>query len=213
MLHHTDHSNYQSVFTMPFVYINLDHRTDRKAEMERELQAIGFDMARVHRLSATARPDGAEGCTESQIRAQEWGMQQPTPFVFFAEDDLSFPHPTLVLQRVHEALQRPYLNVLLLGTNAGSYSATEVPGLFKARHSQTASGYIVRTSYLPTLMQHFQSSLALYRQSRSKPAHACDMYWKSLQEDQTWFALLEPRLAVQRPSFSDIERCHVNYGV
>lgn len=198
---------------MPAIFINLDAREDRHIETVCELKSIGIAPDRIHRLSATARPDGAEGCTESHIRAQMWSEQQSAPFVLIVEDDLSFLKAVTVSQRIHYALQqKPDLDMLLIGTNAGQYMPTDIPGLYTVRDSQTTSGYIVRTGYLPVLLANFQAGLEHYRRTRSKPHHACDMFWKQLQITNRWYTLLEPRTAVQRPGYSDVEKCFVHYN-
>lgn len=45
------------------VYINLAHRTDRKAELEKEIEIIPTE--KVLRFNAIADSNGAFGCTKS----------------------------------------------------------------------------------------------------------------------------------------------------
>ena len=42
--------------------------------------------------------------------------------------------------------------------------------------------------------------------------HINDQYWKSLQPCSNWYYSLK-RVGKQRPSFSNLENCDVNYGV
>jgi hypothetical protein len=40
--------------------------------------------------------------------------------------------------------------------------------------------------------------------------YALDMYWQRIQARDNWY-LVAPSLVVQRPSYSDIEKKHVDY--
>ena len=54
------------------VYINLDHRTDRRQHMEKEVSI--FPSERVTRFSAIKHDYGAIGCTRSHIAVLEMAI-------------------------------------------------------------------------------------------------------------------------------------------
>ena len=68
------------------VYINLDHRTDRRAEIEAEL-APYFAPEKVTRFSAVKRDNGALGCTASHIAVLEMAKANEWKNVLVVEDD------------------------------------------------------------------------------------------------------------------------------
>ena len=59
------------------IYINLDHRTDRRAKIEARLTSAGWTADRVHRLSATNNAThGLVGCNDSHLRALRLAMSR-----------------------------------------------------------------------------------------------------------------------------------------
>jgi hypothetical protein len=43
-------------------------------------------------------------------------------------------------------------------------------------------------------------------QTGKYPVYAIDQYWKRLQSQGNWYAVV-PSMMIQRPSFSDIDQC------
>jgi hypothetical protein len=196
-------------------YINLDGSIERKDNTERELQNIGLRVGLDYtRFPGILRQPGYLGCHESHQKVQEVAIKAAHQWTMFCEDDIQFLDPPNTLSRIKQAMQAvPDAKVFILGTNAGNYTPVEphIPGLYSVTQSQTMSGYLVRRDYLPTLLANMKEGLELLKVSRNTNAHMCDMYWKRLQ-GEGWYTFLEPRIAVQRPGWSDIEQRFVNYG-
>lgn len=185
------------------VYINLNHRADRRREFNLEAKTMGIT---VHRLEATQNARGFMGCTASHIRALQHclvRLQQGFALVF--EDDFGFRGRTPNWRQhiVDFWDEHPDANVLMLSSNPYKMFPTE--GRFaKVDWALTTSGYMVRRRYIPTLLANFQQ--ALHKQT------PLDVHWQHIQKDGTWYAC-QPALGIQRPSYSDIEQRHTDYGV
>ena len=67
------------------LYINLDHRTDRKEHMERSLQGYNYE-----RVSAIEDKDGYIGCAKSHIKCIEIARARKYQRVIILEDDFMF---------------------------------------------------------------------------------------------------------------------------
>jgi hypothetical protein len=80
--------------------------------------------------------------------------------------------------------------------------------------AQTTSSYIIKREYAFTLRSRFIQAAALLNLNTCKTVneHAIDIYWKPLQKASTWL-VFEPRIGRQAPSYSDIGRKNVSYGV
>ena len=84
--------------------------------------------------------------------------------------------------------------------------------LSKTYSCNCCTSYIVKREYYDTLLKNFEDGIALFeRFPADKSKYACDIYWKWLQNKDRWF-LITPICISQRPDYSDIEKCFVNYN-
>jgi GR25 family glycosyltransferase involved in LPS biosynthesis len=194
------------------IYINLEHRKDRLAHVQRELEKLGVPNRGV-RFNAVKCANGAIGCTISHIKCLEQAKAQNLPQVFICEDDICFKDPALLLQNTAKfstIFGNAYDVLIIGGNNLPPYKQF---GDFCAKISncQTTTGYIVKQHYYDTLISNFREGLAkLMENPAKKRDFAIDMYWKHLQKKDRWFAMT-PFTVVQRPSYSDIELKNVDY--
>ena len=87
------------------IYINLNHRQDRRVSMEVALAAAGWPADRVHRLTATRNAThGHVGCIDSHHRAVQAAIAAGWPSVLVLEDDFVFRQPATAATRVAEFL-------------------------------------------------------------------------------------------------------------
>ena len=194
------------------VYINLDHRLDRKSEVEQELRRLAIPDANVHRLSATYIADfGALGCSHSHRRAIQLAQERDWPHVLILEDDFMFRNHVsveslqTVLQRVYEASDR-WDVVHIACRIVKKDTQSDIAGTQRVRKAYTSSGYIVQKHYYATMLQLFDDSIAGLSADSSKNVlgvHTLDAKWHRLQQSDRWYSV-EPLLGLQRPSYSDI---------
>lgn len=72
------------------VYINLDHRKDRKKEIEHELKNLNL-YKKAYRIPAYCDPlNGTKGCLISHIYALNFAIRKGAKNVLILEDDCIF---------------------------------------------------------------------------------------------------------------------------
>lgn len=196
-------------------YINLASRTDRLAQIQSEFARQGGVQAEriagreAERRTAAA---GALACTQSHVDA----VRSITADVgLIAEDDCKF-----VRALPAGELRQPSFrwDALMLAYN-GPFNHTDCVGRTGARwcrviSMQTCSLYAVRRAYVPHLLRVWNTSVSGLARGGPPSRFAGDQTWKELQRTpgHNWFAAV-PRVAVQRPGFSNIEGSWKNYGV
>ena len=193
-------------------YINLAHRQDRRQNIENELKKMNIHP--YQRFDAIKHGFGALGCSKSHIKCLELGIQSGADHVVVFEDDFQFLISPSEYANLLESLQTVHYDVVLLAYNAydRNLRPTTHPLLRSIRDSRTASGYIVRRQYLPTLLYNFQEGARFLEMSRKENRHACDIYWFPLQAVDKWFSYYK-RAGKQRAGYSDIEKGQRNYGL
>jgi glycosyl transferase family 25 len=190
------------------VYINLDRRPERRAEIEGEFQRLGI--AHAQRLVASDRPNGALGCAESHAAAlAEWDPRREA-LLMVCEDDAVFRVDRARLDRMIETfIAEPALDVLCLGFNVRN----EIPiseTMSLTSNTQTTSCYVLKGHMRDPLLVTARGSIASFT-SRRRGVHI-DRAWKGLQR-RWFFAIPRFRAVVQRASFSDVEGRFVEYRV
>lgn len=182
------------------VWINLDHRTDRKAQMEQELQSLGW-LDRALRFSAVAESPGFVGASVSHLEVLRTVMDWGAPAVLVLEDDFEpLVPPEDFKLRLEEATREDF-DVLLLSHHLLFYRPhSEL--LHRAFQSHDASAYLVAGHYLPTLVRLWELALPRLRATHEHWLYSNDASWCCLQPLHKWLAF-DPPLSHQRASFSD----------
>ena len=188
------------------VYINLDKRTDRRAEVERELAVFGD---RVHRFSAVEIPEyGALGCSRSHIGVLKMAQANGWKNVLVVEDDFMWKKGVNRGFHVLSALLKQEYDVIMLGGTFAKYD----PATFRVSRACTTVAYLVNAPYYATLLANFEEGAGKLAVQYIKPLFAIDVYWLSLQPRDNWFIVV-PGLVSQRPSYSDVENKHTDYPI
>lgn len=189
------------------VYINLEHRKDRKENLLGELSRLGA--AHAERIPAIYEPlNGAKGCYLSHIMALELAEKRGWKEVLILEDDCVFGQNVFKIKQLIEKFFQTFKrewDVFLLGgryLQLGAYSKEFV----QVYRSVRAHAYVVNSPYYSILKGCFLKGYEGVRgdvfvnESFDK---ALDCAWHPLQKKGRWFASLES-LAEQKENFSDI---------
>jgi GR25 family glycosyltransferase involved in LPS biosynthesis len=186
------------------VYINLEERTDRRDNIEKELAKV-FPKSKIVRYNAQKHTIGAVGCSQSHAGVIELAKRMKWPNVLVVEDDFIF---TFDKEKGEESFLEHYKkphDVILLG---GSFVECTKDG--QIRTATSAVGYFVESRYYDTLRTNFKTGAELLLASANPSLHACDRYWKSLQQKDKWY-ITNPIMCKQREDFSNIENKLVDY--
>jgi glycosyl transferase family 25 len=184
-------------------YINLDHRTDRRSEIEAELNSMGL----VYERFPAVRHEtiGGVGCGRSHVGVLNLAKERGYKRIMVLEDDFMFtadPHDSL--RKLHNVS----FDVCLLSYNLfNATESAEYPFLKRVHEAQTTSGYIINDHYYDTLIAVFEDAIPKFEQTNHHWLYAIDVVWKVLQRRDMWYCLT-PRIGKQRPSYSDCGNCY-----
>lgn len=198
------------------LYINLDHRTDRKEHLLTELQKWGAPPSIIHRISAIQRTPGSLGCGLSHIKALTEALSHSEwKTVLILEDDFTFrSNSSEINTSIHQLLtSHHFFDVGLLSHNPDyiKYRDTAIPSIKKVLFSQTASAYIIRHHYIPKLLQNMKEATYDMERFGRRHENCIDIYWTKLQPKGHWYALF-PAIGHQYDNYSDIEQRMTSYG-
>lgn len=202
-------------------YINLEHREDRNDDFLSNFPSI--DANRIHRINGKYEKDnGALGCLQSHILSLETALNNSNTDeenILICEDDFYIKdifYCNRMLDYAFETL--PRWDVIMLAHNTHSsvdtqYVTEKSEKIIKIQYSATGSGYLLKSSYLPRLLEIFKADYEKYLKSKEWKSEYCnDVSWVQLQNKDDWYAFV-PTIAVQRKSYSDIQGGVVDYGI
>ena len=200
-------------------YINLEHRTDRKVQIESELDKLGVPEEKRVLVPGVNKPGfGILGCGLAHKKVIETFLSSPHRNCLIFEDDFTF---TLDMEYVHFLLnavfdQKISFDCIMLAGCILKVEATEWPFLQKVFDVHTASGYIITKEFAPVLLESYTESTKLledtYLETGKKIiSYHNDIWWKRYQPHFDWY-ILNPRLGEQRESFSDNLERDLKYG-
>ena len=191
-------------------YINLENRTDRRKQVEEELQSV--DIQNAERFNAIRLANGRIGCSMSHLKCLKLAQERKWPYVMICEDDVQFLNPDLFKKQLSEFLsnQKSWDVVLLAGNNMPPHTIVR-DDCVKVTRCQTTTAYIVNTHYYNTLMTNIKNGMELLMKEPEKHfLYAIDKYWFQLQQTDNWY-LITPLSVIQREGYSDIESRMTNY--
>ena len=192
------------------IYINLDHRTDRKEEIKQELSKM--DIINYERFPAIEHKRGGLGCTKSHLtiikKAKDLGYKN----ILVLEDDFEFIiSKNDFYDQINKLLQIPF-DVCLLAYSTPNLYDSEYPFLYKIKDAQTTSGYIVNSHYYDVLINQWEYAVKMFEETGDESTWTCDQSWKPLQAKDNWYCF-KMRIGKQRKSYSDIQKGVVEYHV
>jgi GR25 family glycosyltransferase involved in LPS biosynthesis len=128
--------------------INLDHRKDRLAQIEKELNKSNIESHKIQRIPGVLlKGFGALGCSKSHSFALEEFIKSSESSCIIFEDDFEFTEKqttinTLVDRIFSEVVQ---FDVLMLSANIYKEEATKFDFITKILEAQTVSVNIMNT--------------------------------------------------------------------
>lgn len=188
-----------------FFFINLVNRTDRDKQFRVELKNMNILPNKIKKIYATKTKKGFIGCAISHLRTIQIGLTMNSEFIFIFEDDFQLISDIDTYVNYINFFWTYFTdaNVLMLQINPLKIRKTEIPNFFKVERALSAAGYMIKRSYLPMLSLNIRESLQF-----NIPL---DVGYTKIQHDG-WYTIF-PTMGRQRPSYSDIEKKFVDYGL
>jgi glycosyl transferase family 25 len=192
------------------MYINLDHRTDRKNQIEEQINS--FNLINYERFPAISHSNGAIGCSKSHLAVIKKAKENNYKNILVLEDDFEFiVNKDEFYNQINNLLQVPF-DVCLLAYNTSNLYDSQYPFLYKIKDAQTTSAYIIQSHYYDTLIAHWEYAIKMFEETNDDTKYTCDQSWKYLQEKDNWYCF-KMRIGKQRKSYSDIQKGITDYNI
>lgn len=192
------------------IYINLDKRTDRKEEIEKELNQFHLSY---ERYPAIYHPSGIVGCGYSHLNVLKMAKEKGYKNILILEDDFTF----LVSKEVFEFNLNSLFNnfpdydVCMLSYNLREREEIKDECINRVLFAQTASGYLVNHTYFDKLIDLYEKAIPLLESTGEHWNYANDIVWRSLQKSDKWY-YFKIRIGKQRPGYNDNGNHYCDYG-
>jgi glycosyl transferase family 25 len=191
------------------IYINLNKNTDRREQIEKELNTYNLPF---ERFEAIENRVSGIGCAKSHLQVLKIAKERNYENILILEDDFTF----LVSKEEFEEQLTNFFNlnieydVCMLSYNLIRHQNTSHNFIVKALEVQTASGYIVNKKYYNKLIDLYEVAVPLLEQTHQHWIYANDQIWKQYQEKDNWYCF-STRIGKQRPGYnSDGAYCDYN---
>ena len=198
--------NIQKIF-----YINLNKRTDRREQIENELNNFNLDYERFEAIETPGF--GILGCGLSHLDVLKIAKERNYENILILEDDFQF----LVSKEEFEYQisgffeEKINFDVCMISYCVIRFEDIGNQIVNKVIEAQTASGYIVNKHYYDTLINLYEDAMPKLQQTRQHWNYANDQVWKLYQLKDNWY-YFKTRIGKQRASYSDNTECFYDYG-
>ena len=204
-------------FVDKVVYINLDHREDRRILMKKFFEEGQIPNEKVERFSAIRHKVGIVGCAMGHIAILKRAKAEGWKSVLILEDDMQWIDFDNNYKKLENLVTSNTWDVCMLG---GLYLEATPP---KVHIAVCTNAYIVKSHYYDTLLENFETGLRkkldvrpprffakteksmkeYYERVNSMNQFNVDVYWFKLQLKDNWIGMMDP-MCDQAPTYSDI---------
>lgn len=195
------------------LYINLEHRIDRKEQIMKTLLEY-FPEEIIYRIPGILNIDSpCIGIAQAHINALEHAIQNNWKHVLIMEDDMVFNEFEKNYKKLQELMLSSY-DAIVLGGIYVDYN----PETSKLNKCSSMGAYLVHQNYYDVLLNNFKDGLknliredlklntrtfswSLNRGSLERArTYIIDQYWQILHQKDNWFII---PLCYSKENFSD----------
>ncbi len=202
-------------------YINLAYRVDRKAHIEKEIKKIDPELRKTQAIKAIEHEQAGIGCCLSHIKVLEDAIYHDYENIIVFEDDFYFSVKTgYFFDSIDYFFEKyPNYNLCMISRNLIRRKKL-CKNVFEVLDAQTTSGLLINNRFYKQLKKTFEEAYkGLMSGNKSIDdgyygvgnIYALDQYWKKLQGSNKKFYTFSKALGKQIPSYSDIEKKHMDY--
>lgn len=191
------------------IYINMDARTDRRAEIEADFARIGVPEDKLLRFPASSYNGCPNtGCLVSHANALQLAYEMGYQNVLILEDDFRFiadaEKVTADLGAFFD-MKVPWDVVML--TTCSPVVIPEYTGYLVSRvaSSTNGAGYLVNRPMMNELVELFDSNVENLFVTKAHWIYQNDILWKSLMPTKQWY-MFNHYLGYQVAGYSDLSQ-------
>jgi glycosyl transferase family 25 len=191
------------------IYINMDARTDRRAELEAEFARIGIPEDKIMRFPASSYCGCPNtGCLVSHANVIHLAYEMGYRNVLVLEDDFRFIEDATKVNADIGAFFDMKLDwdVLML-TTCSAVVIPEYVGYLTSRISSSTNGagYLVNRPMMMELVELFDSNVENLFNTKAHWLYQNDILWKSLMPKKQWY-MFNHYLGYQVGGYSDLSQ-------
>ena len=191
------------------IYINMDARTDRRAELEAEFARIGIPEDKIMRFPASSYNGCPNtGCLVSHANVIHLAYEMGYRNVLVLEDDFRFIEDAAKVNADIRAFFEMKLDwdVLML-TTCSAVVIPEYVGYLASRISSSTNGagYLVNRSIMMELTDLFDANVENLFNTKAHWLYQNDILWKSLMPTKQWY-MFNQYLGYQVGGYSDLSQ-------
>lgn len=195
-------------FVDKVVYINLDHRQDRRDIMAKFFQEGHIPPEKVQRLSAIKHRRGDTGCTLTHAAVLRLAKENKWKNVLILEDDLEWLDFEAGYKKLEELVSKPDWNVVML---TGWYGKFNFPRVYASGNS---GAYLVNSNYYDKLLRNREEAIRGLSSWKKWTTSVTwkwntDVYWCRLMTQDVWYAVY-PCICHQTNTYSDVSKVTYN---
>ena len=205
----------ENLINNPFNYfkeiyvINLDRRQDRWELVQKEFESVGI-LNRVTRVSAVEHQDGRIGLIKSFLKIFKDVNDRNVENVLIFEDDVHFIQENKPLETLEKAITQVgniEWSLFYLGANTHEKCNIFRPNLILLKNAFAAHAVAYNHKTYKQIIERFETTNEIKGISDINDVYFCN----EIQNKRTSF-MVNPIIATQSPSFSDLEKQFVNYS-
>ena len=191
------------------IYINMDARTDRRAELETEFARLGIPEDKIMRFPASSYNGCPNtGCLVSHANVIHLAYEMGYQNVLVLEDDFRFIEDAAKVNADIGAFFDMKLDwdVLML-TTCSAVVIPEYVGYLASRISSSTNGagYLVNRPMMMELVELFDSNVENLFNTKAHWLYQNDILWKSLMPTKQWY-MFNHYLGYQVGGYSDLSQ-------
>ena len=191
------------------IYINMDARKDRRAELEAEFARIGIPEDKIMRFPASSYNGCPNtGCLVSHANVIHLAYEMGYRNVLVLEDDFRFIEDATKVNADIGAFFDMKLDwdVLML-TTCSAVVIPEYVGYLASRISSSTNGagYLVNRPMMMELVELFDSNVENLFNTKAHWLYQNDILWKSLMPTKQWY-MFNHYLGYQVGGYSDLSQ-------
>ena len=192
------------------IYINLDSRPDRKAQIEKELQI--FDKSQIHRIPGIV-PEIQDtkhktlALAKAHLNAIKHARDAGWKNTLFVEDDAVWTNIEKAYPIFERLLKQPY-DAIMLGGQRPQYDLQT----FRVKQSYGGTAYFLKNSHFNILIQKIEEMISKFNPNTSTylSVEVDNIVFRELQKNYNWFIVV-PGLMKQLAGHSDRMSSYQDY--
>ena len=195
------------------LYINLEHRKDRKKQILSELKKTGIINNKFKRIDAfREKYNGHIGCCKSHIKALEYAKGKNYNHVIILEDDFIFTKPKkevdIIINKFLSDYKENWDVIMLTTVHKKLEKIDNIDYIKNVNSASTSSGYIIQKHFYDKLIEKLKFCLKKMEEEmkewsktnigkkKNETSWALDQCWSDLQKKSRWY-IFDPYLGKQ----------------